>query len=74
MFGGTADSRHLKRGKEPKQYTAVFVKGHNPKRLGGRIQFSVGFSLSSLVTLVYAQATVIIFPMVPCFVFALYYE
>ena len=27
VFGGTADSRHLKRGKEPKQYTAFFVKG-----------------------------------------------
>lgn len=34
VFGGTADSRHLKRGKEPKQYTAVFVKGSQSKKVG----------------------------------------
>lgn len=34
VFGGTADSRHLKRGKEPKQYTAVFLKGSQSKKVG----------------------------------------
>ena len=43
LYSGTADGRHLKRGKEPKQYTTFFVRGHSPKRWGGRIPFSFGF-------------------------------